>query len=76
MEAEEANTSIQNALISYHNIKTETMQSHYCDAANVLREAFAKKENRCRQALHNAREEAMQELEEKTEALNQRASSL
>ncbi|MCP5677246.1 hypothetical protein NL331_26775, partial [Klebsiella pneumoniae] len=36
----------------------------------------AKKENRWRQALQNAREEARQELEEQTEALNQRASGL
>ncbi|MCP6014389.1 hypothetical protein NL362_27945, partial [Klebsiella pneumoniae] len=57
-------------------MKTETLHSHYCDAANVLREEYAKREKRWRQALQNAREEARQELEEQTEALNQRASGL
>ena len=69
-EAEEAHTARQNALIR------ETLHSHYCDAANVLREEYAKREKRWRQALQNAREEARQELEEQTEALNQRASGL
>ncbi|EPQ3232454.1 hypothetical protein NNU67_005307 [Klebsiella pneumoniae] len=75
-EAEEAHTARQNALIRDHNMKTETLHSHYCDAANVLREEYAKREKRWRQALQNAREEARQELEEQTEALNQRASGL
>ncbi|MBR7393165.1 hypothetical protein G3W31_28350, partial [Klebsiella pneumoniae] len=75
-EAEEAHTARQNALIRDHNMKTETLRSHYCDAANVLREEYAKREKRWRQALQNAREEARQELEEQTEALNQRASGL
>ena len=75
-EAEEAHTARQNALIRHHNIKTETLHSHYCDAANVLREEYAQREKHWRQALQNAREEARQELEEQTEALNQRASGL
>lgn len=75
-EAEEAHTARQNALIRDHNMKTETLHSHYCDAANVLREEYAKREKRWRQALQNAREEARQELEEQTEALNKRESIL
>ena len=75
-EAEEAHTARQNALIRDHNMKTETLHSHYCDAANVLREEYAKREKRWRQALQNAREEARQELEEQREALNQRESIL
>ncbi|MEJ0668986.1 hypothetical protein WDU46_25320, partial [Klebsiella pneumoniae] len=43
-EAEEAHTARQNALIRHHNIKTETLHSHYCDAANVLREEYAQRE--------------------------------
>ncbi|MGM2549309.1 hypothetical protein, partial [Bacillus cereus group sp. BceL041] len=50
-EAEEAHTARQNALIRDHNMKTETLDSHYCDAANVLREEYAKREKRWRQAL-------------------------
>lgn len=75
-EAEEAHSARQNALIRDHNMKTETLHSHYCEAANVLREEYAQREKRWRQALQNAREEAWQELEEQTEALNQRASGL
>lgn len=75
-EAEEAHTARQNALIRDHNMKTETLHSHYCDAANVLREEYAKREKRWRQALQNARKEARQELEEQREALNQRESIL
>ncbi|MDN2635883.1 hypothetical protein OB910_26130, partial [Klebsiella pneumoniae] len=45
-------------------------------AEDVLREAFAQKESLLLQAVQNAREEARQELEEQTEALNQRASGL
>ncbi|MCP6600481.1 hypothetical protein NL513_29310, partial [Klebsiella pneumoniae] len=59
-----------------HNLETAALRSHYSGAEDVLREEFAKKENRWRQALQNAREEARQELEEQTEALNQRASGL
>ncbi|HCT9408341.1 TPA: hypothetical protein OUC36_004980 [Raoultella ornithinolytica] len=75
-EAEEAHTARQNALIQNHNLETAALRSHYSGAEDVLREEFAKKENRWRQALKNAREEARQELEEQTEALNQRASGL
>ncbi|MDZ3018000.1 hypothetical protein [Klebsiella quasipneumoniae] len=75
-EAEEAHRARQNALIQNHNLETAALRSHYSGAEDVLREAFAKKENRWRQALQNAREEARQELEEQTEALNQRASGL
>ena len=39
-EAEEAHAARQNALIRDHNMKTETLHSHYCDAANVLREEY------------------------------------
>ena len=75
-EAEEAHRARQNTLIQNHNLETAALRSHYSGAEDVLREAFAKKENRWRQALKNAREEARQELEEQTEALNQRASGL
>jgi hypothetical protein len=75
-DAEEAHTARQNALLRDHNMKTETLHSHYCDAANVLREEYAQKERSWRQALQNAREEARKELEEQTKALNQRASDL
>ena len=75
-EAEEAHRARQNTLIQNHNLETAALRSHYSGAEDVLREAFAKKENRWRQALQNAREEARQELEEQTEALNQRASGL
>ncbi|MGU9864845.1 hypothetical protein ACRXF0_25330 [Klebsiella quasipneumoniae] len=75
-EAEEAHRARQNTLIQNHNLETAALQSHYSGAEDVLREEFAKKENRWRQALQNAREEARQELEEQTEALNQRASGL
>lgn len=75
-EAEEAHRTRQNTLIQNHNLETAALRSHYSGAEDVLREAFAKKENRWRQALQNAREEARQELEEQTEALNQRASGL
>lgn len=75
-DAEEAHRARQNTLIQNHNLETAALRSHYSGAEDVLREAFAKKENRWRQALKNAREEARQELEEQTEALNQRASGL
>ncbi|WP_407252938.1 hypothetical protein [Klebsiella pneumoniae] len=75
-EAEEAHRARQNALIQNHNLETAALRSHYSGAEDVLREAFAKREKRWRQALQNAREEARQELEEQTEALNQRASGL
>lgn len=75
-EAEEAHRARQNTLIQNHNLEIAALRSHYSGAEDVLREAFAKKENRWRQALKNAREEARQELEEQTEALNQRASGL
>lgn len=71
-EAEEAHRARQNT----HNLEIAALRSHYSGAEDVLREEFAKKENRWRQALQNAREEARQELEEQTEALNQRASGL
>ena len=75
-EAEEAHRARQNTLIQNHNLETAALRSHYSGAEDVLREAFAKREKRWRQALQNAREEARQELEEQTEALNQRASGL
>lgn len=75
-EAEEAHRARQNTLIQNHNLEIAALRSHYSGAEDVLREEFAKKENRWRQALKNAREEARQELEEQTEALNQRASGL
>lgn len=75
-EAEEAHRARQNALIQNHNLETAALRSHYSGDEDVLREAFAKREKRWRQALQNAREEARQELEEQTEALNQRASGL
>lgn len=61
-EAEEAHRARQNTLIQNHNLETAALRSHYSGAENVLREEFAKKENRWRQALQNAREEARQEL--------------
>lgn len=69
-EAEEAHRARQNTLIQNHNLEIAALRSHYSGAEDVLREEFAKKENRWRQALKNAREEARQELEEQTEALN------
>ena len=75
-EAEEAHRARQNTLIQNHNLEIAALRSHYSGAEDVLREAFAKREKRWRQALQNAREEARQELEEQTEALNQRASGL
>ncbi len=75
-DAEEAHTARQNALLRDHNMKTETLHRHYCDAANVLRAEYEQKERRWRQALQNAREEAREELQEQTKALNQRASGL
>lgn len=75
-EAEESHAARQNALIRDHNMKTETLHSHYCDAANVLREEYAQKESLLLQAVQNARKEARKELEEQREALNQRESIL
>ena len=75
-EAEEAHAARQNALIRDHNMKTETLHSHYCDAANVLREEYAQKESLLLHAVQNARKEARKELEEQREALNQRESIL
>ena len=75
-DAEEAHRARQNTLVQNHNLEIAALRSHYSGAEDVLREEFAKKENRWRQALKNAREEARQELEEQTEALNQRASGL
>ncbi|MCP6088315.1 hypothetical protein NL334_27445, partial [Klebsiella pneumoniae] len=62
-EAEEAHRARQNTLIQNHNLEIAALRSHYSGAEDVLREEFAKKENRWRQALKNAREEARQELE-------------
>ncbi|MBQ5305258.1 hypothetical protein FD778_28430, partial [Klebsiella pneumoniae] len=75
-EAEEAHRARQNTLIQNHNLETAALRSHYSGAEDVLREAFAQKESLLLQAVQNAREEARQELEEQTEALNQRASGL
>ena len=75
-EAEEAHRARQNTLIQNHNLETAALRSHYIGAEDVLREAFAQKESLLLQAVQNARKEARQELEEQTEALNQRASGL
>lgn len=75
-EAEEAHRARQNTLIQNHNLETAALRSHYSGAEDVLREAFAQKESLLLQAVQNARKEARQELEEQTEALNQRASGL
>ncbi|MFV0832957.1 hypothetical protein ACNHQI_27190 [Klebsiella quasipneumoniae] len=76
MDAEKAHTARQNTLIQNHNLEIAALRSHCSSAEDVLREEFEEKEKRWRQALQNAREEARQELEEQTEALNQRASGL
>ncbi|WP_416238505.1 hypothetical protein [Raoultella planticola] len=75
-DAEEAHRARQNTLLQNHNLEIAALQSHYSGAEDVLREEFAQKESRLLQAVQNARKEARQELEEQTEALNQRASGL
>lgn len=75
-DAEEAHRARQNTLLQNHNLEIAALRSHYSGAEDVLREEFAQKESRLLQAVQNARKEARQEIEEQTEALNQRASGL
>ncbi|HCL6043587.1 TPA: hypothetical protein N2O62_005982 [Klebsiella michiganensis] len=65
----------KNAINAYASDRAEMVQE-FKRKTEVIKQEYDQKENRWRQAFKNVREEARQELEEQTEALNQRASSL